>query len=251
MLGMAVWNRPPNAVVALAAAAYVAFHRREQLVWFLGGALAPALALAAYSVTHWGSLWALGQGQRLGGQHGLHTLHFTGPLLPNLAGTLASPNRGLFVFTPVFLLALPMLWRVLSRPRERPLFTFLSLAALAHLLVHSLWSVWWGGASFGYRLLTEMVPLLILLLALSWEHWISRRRVWIGAFAALGAVSVYFHFLGALYYPSGWNERPVNVDRQPSRVWNASDTELRRLQARFLEQPPWAGPGRGAGAASD
>ena len=240
MLGMAVWARPLNATFALASFAYVLARDRAQLGWLLAGALVPAIGMGSYSITHWGSLWALGQGHRMVGTHGIHETGFVGPLLPNLAGTLLSPNRGLFVFTPLFLFALPSLWQVLRRPR-RELFVFLiSVASLAHLLATALWAVWWGGDSFGYRLLMEMIPGLTILLALGWEQWITRHGIALCLFWLLFAASAYIHFLGAVYYPSGWNDRPVSVDRQPDRLWDWRDTEVSRLQRRFLESPPWS-----------
>lgn len=226
MLGMAVWNRLPNASFALSVSFYMAICRPRDLPWLIVGGAVPALAMLGYSWSHWGSIWALGEGHPMS--------LFSGALLPNLAGTLLSPNRGFFVFTPVFLLALPMLWTVLIAPRRWPLLFALSLGALGILLVHSFWSVWWGGECFGYRLLTEMVPVWIILLALSWERWIVRSRAGVLVFATLAVLSLYIHFLGAVYYPSGWNTAPRSIDEDPSRAWDYHDTEVGRLHQLFL-----------------
>ena len=227
MLGMAVWNRLPNAAYAAGVTVYLALYRPRELPWLIGGAVPPALAMFGYSWTHWGSIWALGEGHQV-------TL-FSGPLLHNLAATLVSPNRGFFVFSPVFLLALPTLYHVLRTPRRWPLLFALSLGSLAILLAHSLWLFWWGGDQFGYRLLTEMVPVWILLLALAWERWISKSRAGIAVFATLATLSVYINFLGGVYYPSGWNATPVSVNDHPERAWDYRDTEIGRLHRIFLE----------------
>lgn len=228
MLGMAVWNRLPNAAYALAATGYVALQRPRDLPWLLAGAAWPALAMSIYSWTYWHSLLALGEGHRVAG--------FTGPLGPNLAGTLFSPNRGFFVFTPVFLLAVPTGVRVLAAPKRWPLWFALTLGSLGVLFVHALWSFWWGGECFGYRLLSEMVPAWILLLAVAFDDWIVRSRAALAAFAVLALLSVYVHFLGAVYYPSGWNGEPRSIDEDPGRAWDFRDTELGRLQRKFLER---------------
>jgi len=218
----------PNAGFALTASGYVAIYRPRDLYWLFAGASLPALAMFGYSWSHWGSLWALGEGHRVAG--------FGGPLLPTLAGTLLSPNRGFFVFTPVFALALPMLFKVLIAPRRWPLLFALSLGTFAVLLAHSLWSVWWGGECFGYRLLTEMVPVWIFLLALSWERWIIHSRTGVICFATLATLSVYIHFLGGVYYPSGWNTSPRSIDEDPGRAWDYRDTEIGRLHRVFLDR---------------
>ena len=96
------------------------------------------------------------------------------------------------------------------------------------------WNIWWGGWSFGYRMLIEMTPALIIFLALAWDHLIVRRRFWQPMFWAAATLSVYVHFLGAFFYPSGWNGSPEDVDANPRRVWQVHDTELSRCQAKLM-----------------
>jgi hypothetical protein len=96
--------------------------------------------------------------------------------------------------------------------------------------------VWWDGECFGYRLLTEMVPVWIFLLALSWERWIIHSRTGVICFATLATLSVYIHFLGGVYYPSGWNTSPRSIDEDPGRAWDYRDTEIGRLHRVFLDR---------------
>ena len=78
-------------------------------------------------------------------------------------GTLFSSRHGLFVWTPVTLLAVAGLFRLFRRDRE---LAGVCLAALL-LLVASNGTVrdWWGGASFGMRRLISGTPLFALGLA--------------------------------------------------------------------------------------
>jgi hypothetical protein len=77
-----------------------------------------------------------------------------------LWGTLWSSRHGLFVWTPVALLAVAGLFLLFRRDRE---LAGVSLAAML-LLVVSNCTVrdWWGGASFGMRRLVSGTPLLAL-----------------------------------------------------------------------------------------
>jgi hypothetical protein len=52
---------------------------------------------------------------------------------------------------------------------------------------------------------------------------IARSRVAVGLFAAGALVSVYAHFLGAMVFPSGFNN---NLDLQPQRLWDVRNSEL-------------------------
>jgi len=229
-LRFAVFNRPTNVVFALPLTVYVAVHPRDRLLPFISAMAVPLIAMAIYSHVYWGSVLALGEGQRWEGTNG--TLHagFQGPLLENLAGLLFSPGRGLFIFSPIFLFSVAGLVWV----RTRAVYPYLAVGALGHLIVLAKWNIWWGGWSFGYRMLIEMTPALIIFLALAWDHLIVRRRLWQPMFWAAATLSVYVHFLGAFFYPSGWNGSPEDVDANPRRVWQVHDTELSRCQAKLM-----------------
>ncbi len=91
-----------------------------------------------------------------------------------------------------------------------------------------MWLSWWGGASFGYRLLLEIVPVLSIGLALCWENVIAGRR-WLQVVLGLTViVSLYMHYLGAFYYPCGFNSVPQNINLQLDRLWSWTDGELAR-----------------------
>jgi hypothetical protein len=235
-LGMAVWNRPTNALFAVPLGVYVLLHHHRRFAWFVAAAAPPVLAMSLYSQLYWGSVLALGQGLRSSGTFISYPYNFHAPFFAGLAGILVSPARGLFTFTPVFLLALPALAWFLFSPTDS-LLRYLIIGALAQIGMVSKLSFWWGGHSFGYRYLMETVPTFTLLLAVTFCTW-PRARRWRMlrhlTFWPLLAVSVYFQFLGAVYFPSGWNASPVNVDRAPERLWDFHDTELGRCQAHFL-----------------
>ena len=237
-LGLAVFNRPSNLMFALPVTLYMAKHERRRLPLFLAFAAIPAFVMALYSQTYWGSLLALGQGHRLEGRHGPHHTYFLASLLPGLAGVLFSPNRGLLVFSPIFLVATPFWLSALWRRGPNPLWGYLAVGAFLHLLLYASWSVWWGGWSFGYRLLIEMLPVLILFLAIAWECWASL-RVWRQSlFWALAAASLYVQILGAYAYPSDWNAA-MDVDANPGICWSLADTELGRCQAIVMRNLGW------------
>jgi hypothetical protein len=237
LLGMAVWNRPVNSLIVAPLGLYVLLHHPRRVPALAASAALPLLALALYSQLYWGSLLSLGQGFRSSTTLAGRAFTFDGPLLSGLSGILLSPARGLFVFTPVFLLAIPALVVNLVHPAH-PLLRYLIVAILIHILLISKLSWWWAGHSFGYRYLLEVTPAFTLLLALTWCA--ARRQPtggrWFQAlFWPLLAASVYAQFLGAIYFPCGWNAHPVNVDLAPERLWDVRDTELGRCQARFVD----------------
>src|SRR4030095_8521599 len=81
------------------------------------------------------------------------------PLLEGLGGILLSPGRGLFVYSPVLLcsfLGIALAWR----DRGDPLLRALSVGIFPTLLLYGKWINWWGGGSYGPRLLADLTPFL-------------------------------------------------------------------------------------------
>lgn len=214
-LGAAVLCRPTSAIVALAAAAYLlAVDRRAFVALALAGAPFAA-ALAGYNARHLGSPLRFGQTEISRAV----ALYKTGsadlwqtPLLPGLAGVLASPSRGILVFSPWLALAIPgaaLAWR---DRRWMPL-RAISAAALAILVLESCWFDWWGGWSYGYRRVVDLAPLLALLV-LPVAGALAGRRLRLIAVAIAVGWSVLVQALGAVAYDvDGWNARPAYAVR--------------------------------------
>jgi len=155
--------------------------------------------------------------------------------LTGLAGLLFSPSRGLFVFSPVFLASLIGVVQVMRRARDwPPILPYLAVGSALLLLVYSRWGMWWGGTSFGYRLLIELLPALTLFLVPAWRVVISGRTAFRVGFATLVVFSVCANALGAFVYPSSFND---NLDLETSRLWDVRDSELALCGRRLLGLP--------------
>jgi hypothetical protein len=92
-----------------------------------------------------------------------------------LYGVLLSPSRGLFVFSPVALVALYLTIRYWKTLPERRL-AILALVIIAmHLTMLASFINWWGGGSYGPRLLLEVVPWFVLLTILGFRSFLEER----------------------------------------------------------------------------
>jgi hypothetical protein len=116
---------------------------------------------------------------------------------------LFSPSRGLLVFSPF--LGLVLLAALLNLPwlRCKPLYWSSWIWLGSHLVIVSRSTRWWGGHGYGPRLLTEVVPALVLLTILVWREE-SRRSVtvrWIAAAAylLLGGWAIFVHSYQGLF----------------------------------------------------
>jgi hypothetical protein len=236
--GFMVCCRSTDLVFALAILFRIAWERPRALLWFLPMPLILGTALLAYNMRFFST--------PLGGLAELEALHpvihgvdgsWSGSLLDGMAGTLFSPNRGLFVFSPwilVSLLRLPVLFR---RIREWSLGPWLAGAIVLNSLILSKYSVWWGGHSFGPRYWTDAIPIFAVIFAFSMEWaWARCRPVFVIQIASI-LVAITFQAIGAFCSPSSWSAAPVDVDRMPSRLWDWRDNEIARCLSDGVK--PW------------
>jgi Fibronectin type III domain len=143
-----------------------------------------------------------------------------------LAGDLVSPNRGLFVFSPV--LALSCVGFAIKAASRR--LTLLDLSLAGCIVLHWIGIAasngnWWGGHSYGPRFFADVLPyfayFLIPLLAWIQSGQGVARRVTLLAFALLAGLSIAMHAQGALNQATvAWNGLPTNIDYEPTRVWD-------------------------------
>ncbi len=141
------------------------------------------------------------------------------PLLLGLYGTLLSPSRGLLVFCPFAVPVLAAAWR--ARLWRLPLFRLAAVWLGTQVLLLSVKGSWWGGHSYGPRLLTEAVPALGLMAALAWTALAPPRRWWPAAFVAGGAVAIAIHSGQGLWNPAvlAFNRGPDPRSAQALVLW--------------------------------
>jgi hypothetical protein len=177
----------------------------------------------------------------LGGYTGLQLKYFVpAKFLFGLGGVLVSPNRGLFVFTPIALLGFYGLVRGSLRSlRERdPLLPLFTLAVAAHLLAVAAYREWGGGWTFGPRYLVCVLPVLGLAAAEAWSSLSSAGK---RLTAAALVWSVLVQLNGNFCYPaSNWNGRAGGqIERQ---AWNPFRFELWEDFRAWLAQDRLAAP---------
>jgi hypothetical protein len=214
-LSFAIISRPTNALLAVALAAYVLLRHRRQVLRFGLAGLPPILFQLWYNAIYFGD--PLRTQYRL-----LDPFHWSTPTGFGLAATLLSPGRGLFIYSPIFLLS--FLGGAIAWGRGGDsLLRAIGIGVIATILLYARWVVWWGGHSYGPRLLADVSAPLALMLCPLRERLTSP---WLrSVFIACMAWSVLAHAAGVFWQDGRWNGWP-NIDRSPSRVWSWTDNPL-------------------------
>jgi hypothetical protein len=144
---------------------------------------------------------------------------------------LFSPNRGLFVFNPVFLLCIFSLYYVVSKHDNRFFFITIIIYIILSLAAVSGYGHWWAGHSFGPRIYASLFPVMTVLLIpfLLWtQNWPAR---WKSSSLILVTLAGLFINAPAAFDNSGdrWNVTPKNVDAYPERVSDWTDMQFLRF----------------------
>jgi hypothetical protein len=209
---LALAARHADAALLLPLAVGIALRWPRRMLAFALWAAPPLLLLSLYQLAYFGS--PLGHGFSGG-----LAARFSEPWGRGQLGLLLSPGKGLFVFTPLALVALVGLARAARRGEPWTAAT-LGGAVAAHVLFIGRWSEWHGGESFGPRMMTDALPLLFVFLPAGFE---ALPRLG----PALAAVSVAVQLLGAFAYDYRWErlyQRPAPAGH--AELWDVARSPI-------------------------
>lgn len=208
---LAVWSRPTCIIFVVLAGLYMLIHARRRFPAFFLLNIISALGILVYNNYFFGSFFHFPQ--TFGAE--IIAYNKTGsadvwqtPILTGLSGILFSPARGLFVFSPVLLFAIYGLFLMLRQKQEFSPFLFFITACMIILVLDSRWFDWWGGWSFGYRIILETIPFLTLLLIPVFRHIGNMSSLYKGIFIVFFSWSVSIQAIGAFAYDvGGWDNK--------------------------------------------
>jgi hypothetical protein len=216
-LGAALACRPTSVVLVLSIGIYRWLRHRKSLVPFALGLLPFPLVTAVYNQHFFGNPFVIAQelvGHVMANAKTGSPKLWQTPFIEGFVGLVASPSRGLLVFSPVLffvLFGIRKVWRNEQLPILKPVL----FGMLFTMATQCKWFDWWGGWAYGYRPWLDSMPLLCLFLipALDEVMNIKGRRA---AFYAALAWSVAVQCIGAFTYDKSWNDRQIFVARLPS-----------------------------------
>jgi len=219
LLAWSVFTRPQGAPIAVMIALYLLIDLGwRYFIAYSLAAVAWGLLFASMMLFFFGQLYSPAyQG----------SLDFPHEFVLRLEGVLLSPSRGLFIFEPIVLMVLFLTVRYWSALPRRRLAVLALAAVMSHIALAASWPYWWGGPSYGPRLLAETIPWFFLLAVLSLRAFLDDPRLTIHECSAvttiailLVAVSVAMNTVGAVSWSAAnWGNSPP-VDSHSGRLWD-------------------------------
>jgi hypothetical protein len=206
-LSLAAASRPAAIPMCVVLFAFLIYRAGRRAKAALVAAAIPMAVTLLYNATYFGT--PFGFGRSLEGR-------FLQALPESVAGLLISPARGLFIFTPIALLALGEL---VLQSRQTALARALLASVVTHFVFISAWNEWHGGESFGPRLLTDMLPALFFYLPGAFTRWPVPGVV-------LGAVSVAVQLVGGFTYDYRWERLHQRGQEFNQALWSWRDSPV-------------------------
>ncbi len=229
------FNRSSDSFLLLPIVLYILMLKDRRILAYLAAVIIAALPFLAYNIYFFGN--------PVGGFGRMSSMLSLAGLPMGVAGLLLSPNRGLLIFSPVVLLAIPGYLKIrdLSNRRLVWFFSVAGLSILLTILLYGSFADWHGGGCFGTRYLTDIMPYMAIFIGLFLNGYSDLKktgyRKWLAILIIILLVgySVFIQFVGAFCYPNGgfkWDQD--HVPQGDEKYWYWHDTQIgRSLQAGF------------------
>ena len=141
-------------------------------------------------------------------------------------GLWLSPSKGILIYSPIFLLSLYGIYKAFKNKANSKTTQYLtfSIIVIIHTLVLGKWKHWYGGWSFGYRMASDTIPFLTLLLVPFVKSGLFNKYK--KAFAGLFTLSVLVQLFGIIFFDGIWHAAYDLGYNNTSWLWSLRNSEF-------------------------
>jgi nitrate reductase NapE component len=232
--------RPTNGVFVIAIVLYSLVTYRKQSIYLLLG-LSSALISVAWNFYYFNTL--------VGG-YGFVGFLFTftsQQFIEGFLGLLVSPSRGLLLFSPIVLYAIPGTLKILKLKSnsDEKLLTYLSLSSLALFIQYCFFIIWMAGYTYGPRFLTDILPVACFAINYTIAPRVQlinqQKQKLLTKGTVLFLITIFFSIFVQLVGAFGlstWNGVPLDAGRTQNawRWWEIGDSQIERQTRSVISQ---------------
>lgn len=147
------------------------------------------------------------------------------PFPISFLGVWLSPSKGILVYSPIFILSFIGFYLAMRKGiKENYQYLIYFLVVLLHTLIISFWKHWYGGYSFGYRMSSDIIPYLILLIVPFLNSTFYEKYK--GIFIFLFTISVLIQIFGIVFFDGIWHAAYDRGFRDTAWLWSLKDSEI-------------------------
>lgn len=155
------------------------------------------------------------------------------PFPISFLGVWFSPSKGILIYSPIFIFSFVGFYIAMKKGwRENSQYLAYFLIVIFHTLIISLWKHWYGGYSFGYRMSSDIIPYLVLLIVPFVKSSLyEKKQFW---FSLLIVLSVLMQVFGIIFFDGIWHAAYDLGFRNTSWLWSLKDSEVAFNVRRFM-----------------
>jgi len=164
-------------------------------------------------------------------------VNWLGKFPEGFIGTWFSPSKGILIYSPVFVFSLVGFYLAMAKKAWRGNLKYLVFGCIVvlHTLFMGSWKHWFGGWSYGYRMASDVIPFLILLMVPYMSSpFFERTKVW---FYGLLGVSALVQIFGIFFFDGIWHAAYDTGYKNTAWLWSIKDSEfafnVRRIFVKF------------------
>jgi len=231
-LGFGILARPTAAIVFIILGIFIILMKDLNLksaANFICGILIPLSFFLIYNQVYYQDISNQGYAGQL-------FVSWMGNFPESFFGIWLSPSKGILIYSPVLIFSLIAIYKGFKKEEYLKISFWV---ILLHTLVLSKWKHWYGGFGFGYRMISDILPFLVLPLGFLLENYYDKVKKW---FFITLVISIVIQFSGLIFFDSIWHNAYDTGFKNTSWLWSLENSEavfnIRRVLVKvgFLEQ---------------
>lgn len=154
------------------------------------------------------------------------------PFFMGFLGLLFSPSKGIFIYSPALIFSAVGSFLTFRNRNENSIFKVFTLIVLLHLLIVGAWKHWYGGWSFGYRMASDVIPYIVLLLIpyVNSKLFVKTKTL----FLILVGIAFLIEVMGLVFFDGIWHGAYDRGFKDQSWLWSIENSEIAFYIRRML-----------------